>query len=149
MNTHRRPVHEMFTQPATKALLTVFLLTAGIGGAAQWERVGGSDRHVNYVDTSSVVRLNIDEVSMWHITDYVKPNPYGKGQYRSIRGLQEYNCKFRTARAVRWTLYADGMGTGETIGVIGEFSMGSGVPTDKRHLNESLWNFACAGHVRQ
>ena len=99
----------------TKALLMIVLATFSTSVAAEWAvvKVNEAIGAALYMDTSQVAREG-DTIKAWTLVDYLK-QPW-MGQYRSVKTLDEFQCKGQLTRTLEWLTFSGAMGSGERLG---------------------------------
>ena len=123
-------------------LVLLFLATANAWG--EWTRVGEveiKERLTVYADAASMSRSG-DIVSMWGMYDFSAPKLLrGKGEYRSIKFQNQFDCSQRRFRVLSVSWYAANMGSGEPIysGNVGR----QWTPASSGGADDGLWEAAC------
>ena len=102
-----------------KQLTLILLFLAAANASAEWTRVGEVKTEVGrltvYVDAATISR-NGRFAKMWGLYDFNAPKVLpGKGEYRSIKFQNQFDCSQRRFRVLSVSWYAANMGNGEPI----------------------------------
>ena len=126
-----------------KQLTLVLLSLATASAWAEWTLVGEveiKERLTVYVDPATISKTG-DIVKMWGMYDFSASKLLrGKGEYRSIKFQNEFDCSQRRFRVLSLSWYAGNMGSGEPIS---SSNVGTQwTPASSGTADEGLWEAA-------
>ena len=125
----------MFLRALLSAMLT---LVSGLA-AGEWQRLGASGEPAVYFDPTSISRED-GNVKMLTLHDHKTPVTNFRGWiYRSVKTVNEFDCKHERRRAVFSALHLGQMGGG--IVVANERSGWIKIPPESH--DRPLWKLAC------
>jgi hypothetical protein len=128
-----------------KQLTLVLLFLATANAWADWTLVGEGEikegRLTVYADRETIGRAG-DFAKMRSLFDFSIPKLLGgKGEYRSVKFQEEFDCSQRRFRVLSLDWYADNMSRGEPIA---STSVGSEwKPVSPGSVDEAVWEAAC------
>lgn len=94
-----------------RVALALSLLLAAAPAWAEWVKVGETDAAVHYIDAATIRRDgNLRRV--WTVQDMRDTDPAG---VRSIRALEEYDCRTERFRYLSLTAHSAPMAGGEVV----------------------------------
>ena len=139
-----------------KGILMMLLAVVSSSAAAEWVEyrpnplvAGVGSRYKNptiYIDPSTV-RKNGDKVKLWILLDYdallvlYPSNPYNRGQYKSLRGQIEFDCKEEHSQDLYASFHYGNMGSGVAVDSFSSPHQSVLIPLDS--TNAILWKYAC------
>jgi hypothetical protein len=94
-----------------RVLLALSLVLAAAPLRAEWLKVGETDAAVHYIDTATI-RKDGNLRRVWTVQDMKDGDRTG---IRSIRALEEYDCKQERFRYLSLTAHAAPMAGGQVI----------------------------------
>jgi hypothetical protein len=157
---HRRKVFSLATQnPKTFIILgntmkrtVLFVIFAIFSGsaAAEWTLLSSDTVKTEGVDAGRGVKTFIDKkstnangdrVTMWSLSDYESPVPFGGKQHLSSKSLDEYDCKNNEYRNLSVYWYSRHKAAGDTV--YSETAPGKMQPIVSGSIVEKQWKTAC------
>jgi hypothetical protein len=128
-----------------KQLTFTLLSLAAANAWAEWTLVGEGalkeGRLVVYVDLATISKTG-NLAKMWGLYDFNTPKLLGgKGEYRSIKFQDEFDCSQQRFRVLNLSWYAGNMGNGEPISSANVGSQWALVSSGS--VDEGLWEAAC------
>src|SRR5262252_4128336 len=120
----------------------LLLLASASAWAAEWTRVGAAENEgAVYVDPATMSKTG-HLAKMWALYDFSAPRLLrGRGEYRSVKFQNEFDCIKRRFRVLSVSWYAANMGSGEPIysGNVGR----QWTPASSGSADDGLWEAAC------
>ena len=96
-----------------RIVLVALLMLANTSAWAEWERLGETDEFIQYIDPATI-RKDGNFIRVWALQDRQVQNADG---VRSIRALEEYECKQVRSRLLSLSVHSGSMATGNVINV--------------------------------
>lgn len=124
-----------------KIVAAIFLTVShGSLWAADWKKVGGTERADFYADVSSISRTGA-VAKMWTLRDYKTPQTDETGKFLSSKDLVELDCKDVNRRIVYSSFHSKNMGDGVTLGSTTTASPWA--PISPESISELMLKIAC------
>lgn len=120
-----------------KKLLLAGLLFA-TSAHAEWINTGGSDNYNNYMDPTTIKKVNNVVVSAWTLQDYKRMQPSGE---MSSAILFHFNCSTSQTKLIAYTNYSGQMMQGMTLG--GDSKIRDWVHVVPGSVGETMLTIAC------
>ena len=113
-----------------KSILILLLVIASSNAKAEWIAVSRNAYAAGYANPDTVV-VHGDFAEIWVLVDCKLITRFiGGSPFRSIKSLEEFDCKEKKLRTLVYTLYTGNMGIGKEI---------------FRDSNPSMWAMAMPG----
>ena len=123
-----------------KAIVMMLLTVASTSAAAEWVSIGGTGGMTTYMDPATVRRTG-NMAEMWTLSDYTTLREDIGKPYRSVRGLQEYDCKEGQSRTLSKSFHSGNRADGEIVSHSSE--IGNWEPVSPQARSELPWKLVC------
>lgn len=123
----------------TRLILMMLLVVVSGSAAAGWVEVGSNEAEGITVYTNpGTIRKVGNKVKMWSLSNY---DTYQESVGKSMKNLDEYDCKEERARVLHFSSHSENMGGGRVVATA--TGPDSWTPISPDSIGAILWKFAC------